>query len=286
VTDNNDHDMESRDLETEEEPSKETSRRRLLTGFGLASFGALSLLGCDNNDGMDAGTMDDGGPDGGPPPEDGGGDAGTDAGLDGGGGTDAGPDGGPAEVCDGAVAAEDAQTLMTGTPEPLGFRDYTLGRAGVVERTAVPSACWQCTTRDSIVGFKEGDRLVKIEGNPKHRRTNGKLCSKGLGGVGQVYNPDRLLQPLIRTSTKAWLDGGSRPTGPRGDDAGDPWIAITYAEAENYLRMKIQELVTAGTPERLMFHYGRMKAAAAKIIKSHLLSYIGTGTVGNHDAIC
>ena len=64
------------------------------------------------------------------------------------------------------------------------------------KRQAIPSSCWQCVTRDGIVGYVEDGRLVKIEGNPELPRTNGKLCAKGQAGVNVLYNPDRLLYPV------------------------------------------------------------------------------------------
>ncbi len=69
-----------------------------------------------------------------------------------------------------------------------------------VERTAIPSACWQCVCRDGIVCFVEDGKLCKIEGNPKALKTRGKICAKGQGGIGQVYDPDRLLFPMPRPS--------------------------------------------------------------------------------------
>ncbi len=70
------------------------------------------------------------------------------------------------------------------------------------ERKAVPSSCWQCVTRDGIIGYVEDGRLAKIEGNHKLPRTNGKLCSRGQAGVNVLYNPDRLLYPLKRVGKR------------------------------------------------------------------------------------
>jgi anaerobic selenocysteine-containing dehydrogenase len=120
-------------------------------------------------------------------------------------------------------------------------------------------------------------------------RTNGKLCAKGQGGVGQVYDPDRLLRPLIRSSVKAWLDAGFTPgAGPTADrgGAGDDWVTLTWAEAQAYMAQILGDLRTKGEPEQLFFHYGRMKASASKIIKSHLLPLYGTASIGNHTSIC
>ena len=138
------------------------------------------------------------------------------------------------------------------------------------KRKAIPSACWQCVARDGIICYVEDCRLVKIEGNPKLPRTNGKLCSRGQAGINQVYNPDRLLYPLKRV-------------GKRGEGM---WKRISWEEAINELTEKLSEVIDAGHPEEIMFHYGRMKASSSKIIKDYFFTALGTGTIGNHTAIC
>ncbi len=138
------------------------------------------------------------------------------------------------------------------------------------ERKAIPSACWQCVSRDGIIGYVESGRLVKIEGNPKLPRTNGKVCARGQAGVNQVYDPDRILYPMKRV-------------GKRGQGK---WRRISWNEALNEVTAKLRELRDNGHPEEFMFHYGRMKASSSKIIKSHFLAAYGTGTIGNHTTIC
>lgn len=139
------------------------------------------------------------------------------------------------------------------------------------ERQAIPSACWQCVARDGIIGYVEDGRLVKIEGNPKLPRTNGKLCARGQAGVNQSYDPDRLLYPMKHVGAQ------------RGDGK---WKRISWDEALDELTGRLKALLDAGTPERFMFHYGRMKASSDKIVKSYFLPAYGTGTIGNHTAIC
>ncbi len=149
-----------------------------------------------------------------------------------------------------------------------GFRDVSPTTKN--ERKAVPSACWQCVTRDGIVGYVEDGRLVKIEGNPKLPRTNGVLCARGQGGVDQVYDPDRILYPMKRV-------------GPRGSGK---WRRISWDEAKGDLVSKMKKLKDAGHPEKFMFHYGRMKDSTGKVVKSYFLQGYGSGTQGNHTAIC
>ena len=139
-----------------------------------------------------------------------------------------------------------------------------------MERQAVPTSCWQCVTRCAAIGYTENGRLVKIEPQPNSIRTEGKLCAKGQGGVGQVYDPDRILFPLKRT-------------GARGEGK---WKRITWDEALGEVAGRLKKLRDDGEPEKFMFHYGRMKASSSKLIKSLFLANYGTGTIGNHTSIC
>ena len=59
------------------------------------------------------------------------------------------------------------------------------------ERQMIPSACWSCVTRDSMIGFVEDGRLVKLEGQPNSIRGKGKICAKG--EVVAVRMPDNMM---------------------------------------------------------------------------------------------
>ncbi|MHC4109535.1 MAG: molybdopterin-containing oxidoreductase family protein [Planctomycetota bacterium] len=178
-----------------------------------------------------------------------------------------------------AAAGLGTQSALTGSIKLAeGGKDFSPETGK--ERKAVPSACWQCVTRDGIVGFVEDGRLVKVEGNPKLPRTNGKLCSRGQAGVNVLYNPDRLLSPLKRV-------------GKRGEGK---WQKISWDEALDLLvkggdiaghKVKgLKTLLDEGHPEKFMFHYGRMKGSDGKIVKDYFLAAYGTKTVGNHTSIC
>jgi len=160
-------------------------------------------------------------------------------------------------------------TLSPAKALPIrGGRDFSpkTGRP----RTAVPTACWQCVTRCPAVGYVENDRLVKIEGQPNSIRSEGVMCAKGQGGVNQLYDPDRILYPMKRV-------------GKRGEGN---WKRISWDEAVSEVAARLQKLRDDGTPEKFMFHYGRMKASSSKLIKSVFLANYGTATVGNHTSIC
>ena len=149
-----------------------------------------------------------------------------------------------------------------------GGKDYSV-KTGK-ERTLIPSACWQCVARCSNVCFTENGRLQKIEGNPKAIRNRGKLCAKGQAGINQLYDPDRILHPMKRV-------------GKRGEGK---WKRISWDEALDELTARLKKIKDAGTPEKFMFHYGRMKGSDDKIIKGNFLPLFGTKTIGNHTSIC
>ena len=137
------------------------------------------------------------------------------------------------------------------------------------ERQAIPSACWQCVTRCANVGYIEDGRLVKIESNVNSIRTEGVMCAKGQAGVNHVYDPDRILYPMQRV--------GERGSGE--------WKRISWEEALDMVAARMKKNLDAGTPEKVAFHYGRMKASHSKTIGGFFNAY-GTGSIGNHTALC
>lgn len=149
-----------------------------------------------------------------------------------------------------------------------------------VERKVIPSACWQCVSRDAILCYVEDGKLVKIEGNPESIRNRGKICSKGQAGISQVYDPDRLLHPLKRVGKR----GEGKWQQISWDEALD--LLIKGGEIAGHKVKGLKTLRDEGKPEQFMFHYGRMKGSDGAIIKSVFLPAYGTGTIAGHTTIC
>ncbi len=159
-----------------------------------------------------------------------------------------------------------------------GGKDFS--PATLKERNVIPSACWQCVSRCSIIGYTENDRLVKIEGNPESPSSKGKLCARGQAGINQICNPDRLLQPLKRV-------------GKRGEGK---WQRITWDEALDLLvnggeiagrSVKgLSTLLDEGTAEKFMFHYGRIVGTDWLINVYYFMRAYGSDTIGDHNSIC
>src|SRR3989338_7937762 len=89
----------------------------------------------------------------------------------------------------------------------LNAEELTLGGVSVSRTTgkvrkAIRSTCLNCYARCGLLGFVEYGRLVKVEGNPDHPNSKGRLCAKGQAGVNLVYDPDRILYPLKRSGAR------------------------------------------------------------------------------------
>ncbi|GAX89122.1 molybdopterin-containing oxidoreductase family protein [Effusibacillus lacus] len=69
-------------------------------------------------------------------------------------------------------------------------------------RTACPLDCWDCC---SMIAFVENGKVVKVEGDPDHPITRGRLCIKGKQLVDRMYHPERILTPKKKVDGQ-WID--------------------------------------------------------------------------------
>ncbi|MCZ7362160.1 MAG: twin-arginine translocation signal domain-containing protein, partial [Candidatus Methanoperedens sp.] len=64
------------------------------------------------------------------------------------------------------------------------------------EEKWVSSVCIQCPAGCGTKVRVVNGRAVKIEGNPDHPYSNGKLCPQGYAGLQLLYDVDRVKSPL------------------------------------------------------------------------------------------
>ena len=82
-------------------------------------------------------------------------------------------------------------------PHVLAPEDFSTGIA-----TWYNTVCSMCAAGCGIsVRIREG-RAKKIEGNPAHPVSQGRLCALGQTGLQVLYNPDRLTGPLMQTAER------------------------------------------------------------------------------------
>ncbi|RRJ83508.1 thiosulfate reductase [Aestuariirhabdus litorea] len=173
-------------------------------------------------------------------------------------------------------AAAGASTLsssrLVAMEQEQGGKDYSA--VSGAEREAVPYTCMTCNIEDGGVAYVENGRVVKLEGNMDHPNTRGKLCAKGNSGFLHIYDPDRIMTPLLRT-------------GKRGEGK---WKRISYDEATTLLAEKLRVVIDRAKAEHkpevlneMVFKWGRDRTGGAVKRFMHAL---GSNAMLNHTNIC
>ncbi len=121
----------------------------------------------------------------------------------------------------GAVAFSGLPTRWWGLD---GNGVYDPGTEGA---KVIPTFCELCFWKCGVLAHVKDNRVTKIVGNPAHPLSRGKLCPRGTGGIGLLYDPDRLKTPLLRVKK-------------RGDDVFEEasWDKALDVVAENMLHIK------------------------------------------------
>ena len=158
-----------------------------------------------------------------------------------------------------------------------GSTGYDDGKQGK-QRTGVPSTCLQCVAICGIIGYRENGRITKIEGNPHSPNNRGMVCAKSQAGMNQVYDPDRLLYPLVRVGKRG---EGKWKRIPR-DQALD--LAVFGGKVAGRKVEGLKSIYESKKPEEFMFHYGRSRIKGA--VNQFVGTAFGTKTKGNHTSIC
>ncbi len=99
------------------------------------------------------------------------------------------------------------------------------------------SACRQCPAGCGILVRVSEGRAKKVEGNPRHPVNQGKLCARGQAMLQELYHPDRISQPLIRS-------------GPRGSGQYQP---VSWEVALKQLVEDLSPYLAADSPGMVLF---------------------------------
>ena len=162
------------------------------------------------------------------------------------------------------AAAAAAPSILNAMENELGGKD--IGPVTMQERQAIPITCHVCNIQDGALAFVENGRIVKLEGNPEHVSTRGRLCAKGNSGMWYTYNPDRILYPLKRV-------------GARGEGK---WKRITWDEALTEVAQKVNAAL-AESPNTVMMKFGRDRTGGAL---NRFINTLGSSNIVNHTSVC
>ncbi|KAA3607292.1 MAG: nitrate reductase [Planctomycetota bacterium] len=105
----------------------------------------------------------------------------------------------------------------------------------------VSTVCEMCFWRCGVQAHLRDGQVTALTGNPAHPLSRGRLCPRGAGGIGNLYDPDRLVKPLIRE-------------GERGDER---FREAEWDEALDLVADRLQGIADQYGPESLaMFYHG------------------------------
>lgn len=111
------------------------------------------------------------------------------------------------------------------------------GWQGSTRVTEIATNCEMCFWRCGVLAEVADGKVVKLQGNPDHPLTKGRLCARGNAGIDLLYDPDRLKQPLLRT-------------GARGEGQFTP---ISWEQALDFFAARLTALKNQYGPESLAF---------------------------------
>ncbi|NMM25612.1 MAG: molybdopterin-dependent oxidoreductase [Phycicoccus sp.] len=129
--------------------------------------------------------------------------------------------------------------------------------------TVVTSVCEMCTVRCPILVRVRDGKVIRIEGNPKEKSTQGAICAKGNAGVSLLYDKDRVRTPLIRV-------------GERGEGK---FRKATWDEAYKYIADRLKAI----RPEELAV--GRRPSASDVFLLTFAKAF-GTPNIFSHESSC
>jgi len=116
----------------------------------------------------------------------------------------------------------------------------------------VLSVCRECSGGCGVRARRIGERVVKLDGNPLHPISGGRLCAKGQAALQVLYHPDRVRVPLRRAGARGSL-ASFRPSS---------WDA-----ALNDIAARLQSLRDEQHPESLVLIRGDDRTLGTRIAR-------------------
>lgn len=96
------------------------------------------------------------------------------------------------------------------------------------------STCRECPAGCGLLAKNRDGHAIKVEGNPLHPISGGKLCPRGQASLHGLYNPDRFSGPLKK-------------------EPGGEGRSITWEEGETILARSLSDAVKEGRGDRIVF---------------------------------
>jgi anaerobic selenocysteine-containing dehydrogenase len=122
--------------------------------------------------------------------------------------------------------------------------------------------------RNNQLGLMKMPVAKKLEGNPMHPISQGKLCARGQASIQLTYHPDRLQAPMKRA--------GERGSGQ--------FTEITWEEALTELTTKLNEIAAASNQQSLAFITKPLRGQRSVLV-SQFLSRFGAPAAVEYEVL-
>lgn len=136
-----------------------------------------------------------------------------------------------------------------------------------------PTGCLGCTSWCAKKVYLVDGRAIKVKANDSSKIHGGHDCPRAHLGIQQVYDPDRIKQPMKRTNLK------------KGRNEDPMFVPITWDEAIGTLADKIMELRANDETHKFMLFRGRY-TNINDLLYSSLPKIIGSPNNISHSSIC
>jgi thiosulfate reductase/polysulfide reductase chain A len=130
-----------------------------------------------------------------------------------------------------------AGTALTLGDVALAQTPKTPGWHGAQRAEQVATNCEMCFWRCGAIAEVVDGKVVRVEGNPDHPLTKGRMCARGNAGTELLYDPDRLKYPQVRA-------------GQRGEGK---FNRVTWDQALDYFAKRLNDIKTQYGPESVAF---------------------------------
>ncbi len=100
----------------------------------------------------------------------------------------------------GAAAA--ALAMGQFVPPTVAQAALATGQVNAQGNGEIATMCEMCVWRCGVLAKVREGKVVKLDGNPDHPHSRGKLCPRGQAGLMTTYDPDRVLTPLLRAGKR------------------------------------------------------------------------------------
>jgi len=129
------------------------------------------------------------------------------------------------------------------------------------------SVCDMCLNKCGLIARVENNVVTKLDPNPKFLKSRGMLCARGNAGIAQLYDPDRLKYPLLRT-------------GKRGEGK---WQRLSWDQALDYAAEQLKTIAEKYTRCGVLFSPG---SDMQSTFVHRFAEMFGSYNVTTHESAC